>query len=192
MDQNNEIGEDAVRITDSRYDRDLLRLAITHRMIALEARTRTIRLATQLSDDRIRRMYRDYFAALGGNRVRRRRGKSPRQMAYFRRSLDHEQQAALLGSLLDVCGLLVRSGPAFRPALEDVGRFCDVYETCLGLWTEEHFSFEHAWYLWQVYCRDDEFVLADCPDCGARWLQDTLEILPYNCSACRRHPPVSA
>ncbi len=52
-----------MRITDSRYDRDRLRLAITHRMIALEARTRTIRIATQLSDDRIRRMYRDYFAS---------------------------------------------------------------------------------------------------------------------------------
>ena len=73
-----------MRITDSRYDRDRLRLAIAHRMIALEARTRTIRLATQLSDDRIRRLYRDYFAVIGGNRVRRRRGKSPRQMSYFR------------------------------------------------------------------------------------------------------------
>ena len=62
-----------MRITDSRYDRDRLRLAVAHRMIALEARTRTIRVATQLSDDRIRRMYRDYFAAIGGNLVRRRR-----------------------------------------------------------------------------------------------------------------------
>lgn len=181
-----------MRITDSRYDRDLLRLNITHRMITLEARTRTIRLATQLSDDRIRRMYRDYFAAMGGNCVRRRRGKSPRQMSYFRRSLEHEQQAALLGSLLEVCGLLVDYPTGFRPSLEDVGRFCDVYETCLGVWPEQHHSFEHAWYLWQVYCRKDEFVLSDCPDCGARWLQDRLEIVPDNCSACRRAPPRSA
>ena len=50
-----------MRITDSRYDRDRLRLSLAYRLIALEARTRTIRLATQLSDDRIRRMYRDYF-----------------------------------------------------------------------------------------------------------------------------------
>ena len=104
-----------MRITDSRYDRDRLRLAITYRMIALEARTRTIRIATQLSDDRIRRMYRDYFAALGGNRVRRRRGKSPRQMSYFRRSLEHEQQAALVGSLLRLCNLLQRYPSGFRP-----------------------------------------------------------------------------
>ena len=110
-----------MRITDSRYDRDRLRLAIAYRMIALEARTRTIRLATQLSDDRIRRMYRDYFATLGGNRVRRRRGKSPRQMSFFRRSLEHEQQAALLGALLQLCGLLAAYPAGFRPVLEDVG-----------------------------------------------------------------------
>jgi hypothetical protein len=175
-----------MRITDSRYDRDRLRLAIAYRMIALEARTRTIRLATQLSDDRIRRMYRDYFAAPGGNRVRRRRGKSPRQMSYFRRSLEHEQQAALLGALLCLCGLVVHYPGGFRPALEDVGRFCDAHETYVGLWPDAQISFEHAWHLWQVFCRNDEFVLASCPDCEALWLQDTLEILPYNCPTCRR------
>ena len=175
-----------MRITDSRYDRDRLRLAIAYRLIALEARTRTIRLATQLSDDRIRRMYRDYFAALGGNLVRRRRGKSPRQMSYFRRSLEHEQQTALLGSLLRRCSLIGRYPTGFRPVLEDVGHFCDAYETYLGLWPGAQISFEHAWHLWQVFCRNDEFVLATCPDCDSLWLLDTLEIVPYNCPACRR------
>ena len=175
-----------MRITDSRYDRDRLRLTIAYRMIELEARTRTIRLATQLSDDRIRRMYRDYFAGRGGNRVRRRRGKSPRQMAFFRRSLEHEQQAALIGALLQVCGLITPYPSGFRPPLEDVGRFCDVYETYLGFWPEPHITFEHAWHLWQVFCRSDEIVLSQCPDCASAWVQDTLEILPYNCSACRR------
>lgn len=175
-----------MRITDSRYDRDRLRLAIAYRMIALEARTRTIRLATQLSDDRIRRMYRDYFAGRGGNRVRRRRGKSPRQLSFFRRSLEHEQQAALIGALLQLCGLLTPYPSGFRPPLEDVGRFCDIYETYLGFWPEPHITFEHAWHLWQVFCRSDEIVLSQCPDCESAWVQDTLEILPYNCSACRR------
>lgn len=175
-----------MRITDSRYDRDRLRLAIAYRMIALEARTRTIRLATQLSDDRIRRMYRDYFTGRGGNRVRRRRGKSPRQLAFFRRSLEHEQQAALIGALLQLCGLLTPYPSGFRPPLEDVGRFCDIYETYLGFWPEPHITFEHAWHLWQVFCRNDEIVLSQCPDCASAWVQDTLEILPYNCSACRR------
>ena len=178
-----------MRITDSRYDRDRLRLTLAHRLIGLEARTHTIRQATQLSDDRIRRMYRDYFANRGENRVRRRRGKSPRQMSFFRRSLEHEQEAALLGTLVRSCGLILRFPGAFRPGLEDVSRFCDVYETFADLWREPHASFEHAWHLWQVLVRVDEFVLARCPDCDGAWIRDTLDLLPDNCPACRAHPP---
>jgi len=32
-------------------------------------------------------------------------------------------------------------------------------------------------------------VLSNCPDCESLWLQDTLEILPDNCPACRRGLP---
>lgn len=175
-----------MRITDSRYDRDRLRLALAYRLIALEARTRTIRLATQLSDDRIRRMYRDYFGTHSGMPVRRRRGKSPRQMAFFRRSLEHEQEAAVLGSLVWRCDLILSFPHGFRPSLEHVSRFCNVYETFAGIWPNPHISFEHAWHLWQVFCRADEYVLTECPGCGAIWLRDTLELLPDNCAGCRR------
>jgi hypothetical protein len=177
----------SMRITDSRYDRDRLRLSLAYRLIRFEARTRTIRQATQLSDDRIRKLYRDYFLGQGEIVIRRRRGKSPRQMAFFRRSLDHEQQTAMLGSLLRLCGLLERRPPsAFRPALEQVSQFCDAFETFAGLWNRPHITFEHAWHLWQILCRDDEFVLAACAGCHSLWLRDTLEILPDNCPACRR------
>ena len=64
-----------MRLTDSRYDCDRLRLSLAHRLIALEARTHTIRQATQLSDDRIRRIYREYFYSGGELTVRRHRGK---------------------------------------------------------------------------------------------------------------------
>jgi hypothetical protein len=175
-----------MRITDSRYDRDRLRLALAYRLISLEARTRTIREATQLSDDRIRRMYRDYFGTDAANTVRRRRGKSPRQMAFFRRSLQHEQEAATLGSMLLKCSLLRRATAGFRPDIVDVSHFCDVYETFASVWPNPHVSFEHAWHLWQVFCRDDEYVLAHCPECNGLWVRDTLEIMPDNCPTCRR------
>jgi hypothetical protein len=175
-----------MRITDSRYDRDRLRLALAYRLIAFEARTRTIRLATQLSDDRIRKLYRDYFQGRIGPPVKRHRGKSPRQMAFFRRSLEHEQEAGVLGALLRVCDLLERDLVPQRPSLETVARFCDVYETFTGLCLQPHITFEHAWHLWQMLARADEFVLASCQDCQSLWLRDTLDILPDNCPACRR------
>jgi hypothetical protein len=175
-----------MRITDSRYDRDRLRLAVAHRLIRLEARTRTIREATQLSDDRIRRMYREYFAGDTGPLVRRHRGKSPRQMAYFRRTLEHEDHTALLCSLMRHCGLISTQPGPFRPRLDEVSRLCDAVETYAGLVAAPLITIEHAWHLWQVVCRQDEHVITPCPDCGSDWLRDKLSIVPYNCPHCRR------
>ena len=93
-----------MRITDCRYDRDRLRLAVAYRLISYEARTQTIRQCTQLSGDRIRKLYRDYVKGQPVTPVRRRRGKSPRQMSFFWRSPVHELQAAALGALLRQCG----------------------------------------------------------------------------------------
>ena len=47
-----------MRITDDRYTRDRLRLDLALRLIRHEARTRTIRNWTGLTDDRIRKLYR--------------------------------------------------------------------------------------------------------------------------------------
>ena len=75
-----------MRITDDRYTRDRLRLDLALRLIGHEARTRTIRSWTGLTDDRIRKLYRSYVADAGRRDVRRHRGKSPRQNAFFMRN----------------------------------------------------------------------------------------------------------
>jgi len=174
-----------MRITDCRYDRDRLKLAVAYRLIAHEARTHTIRHCTGLSGDRIRKLYRHYALNSPGPRVRRRRGKSPRQMSYFRRSVEHELQAATLATLLSCCGALRPTQRLPAPRIEDVAHFCDVYEAFLCVCPSSLLSFEHAWYLGQTLARQDEFVLARCPDCFATWIRDTLDLLPCNCANCR-------
>ena len=174
-----------MRITDSRYDRDRLRLAIAFRLIGHEARTHTIRQATGLSDDRIRKLFRDYVRDQPEAPIRRRRGKSPRQMAYFRRSPEHELQAATLGALLRCCGLLGRPNGSQRPTLEEVACFCDVFETFKGLCPQASISFEHAWFLLHTLSRDNGYVLELCRDCQSLWIRDQLDILPDNCPVCR-------
>ena len=178
-----------MRITDCRYDRDRLRLSVAYRLIAHEARTQTIRHCTGLSGDRIRKLFRVYVQGRPGPRVRRKRGKSPRQMSFFRKSTDHELQAATLACMLCCCGLLARPQRLPGPAIEEVARFCDVYETFLCVCPDTPISFEHAWYLGQVLSHRDEYVLARCPDCRAAWIRDTLDVLPYNCAACRAAEP---
>ena len=178
-----------MRITDSRYDRDRQRLTVAYRLIGHEARTQTIRQATGLSGDRIRKLYRDYFKGQPVHPVRRRRGKSPRQMSFFWRSPAHELQAAALAALLQQCRFIGRPQALYRPNLDEVNRFCDIYETFCALCPGTVISFEHAWHLLHVLARLDEFVLARCPDCQSTWIRDTLDLLPDNCAACRCDPP---
>ncbi len=178
-----------MRITDCRYDRDRLRLAVAYRLISHEARTQTIRAATGLSGDRIRKLYRDYVRGQPVRPVRRRRGKSPRQMTFFRRSPAMELQAATLGALLHRSGLLENPPRPYGPELEKIDRFCDVYETFRVLWPDSPITIEHALYLLQVLARMDEFVLTRCRDCEALWVRDTLDLLPDNCATCRNGLP---
>lgn len=178
-----------MRITDCRYDRDRLRLALAYRLIAHEARTQTIRNATGLSGDRVRKLYREYVKGQPVRTVRRRRGKSPRQMSFFRRSPLLELQAATLGAMLKRSGMLARPPRLLGPPLEDVDCFCDVYETFRVACPSTAITLEHALYLMQVLARADEFVLTRCRDCEALWIRDTLDLLPDNCPGCRSDPP---
>src|SRR5258707_301542 len=70
-----------MRVSDDRYSRDRLRLDLAVRFIEHEARTRTIRLWTGLTDDRIRKLYRSYLSEGVPRRRARHRGKSPQQTA---------------------------------------------------------------------------------------------------------------
>ena len=50
-----------MRLTDNRYANERSQFELALRMIRHEARTRTIRECTGLSDDRIRKLYSTYF-----------------------------------------------------------------------------------------------------------------------------------
>jgi hypothetical protein len=177
--------ETVMRITDSRYDRDRLRLTIAYRLIGYEARTHTIRQCTGLSADRIRKLFRDYIRTQPQLTVRRRRGRSPRQMDFFRRSNALEMEAATIASLLRACALLGRPGLLQRPSVEEVARFCDVYDTFRSLCPASAITFEHAWYLRHALALHDEYELAHCRNCRALWVHDTLAVGSDTCPACR-------
>ncbi len=95
-----------MRISDDRYSRDRLRLDLALRFIHHEARTHTIRAWTGLTDDRIRKLYRTYLYEADGAKVARHRGKSPRQAAFFTRSLRMRREAAVFASVSSLFGLI--------------------------------------------------------------------------------------
>ncbi len=178
-----------MRLTDDRYAGERLQFELALRMIGHEARTRTIRDCTGLSDDRIRKLYGTYFRDSGVTGVRRRRGKSPRQIAPFVKNPVNQLQATTLVALF-AAGLLVRVDDDNkvvsrwpRPDVEFGHRVCRAYEHYLLLHDEPVLSFEWAWNLLYSIAWNDELYLADCRGCGARYVQDAYALDLKTCPA---------
>ncbi|HET8691501.1 MAG TPA: hypothetical protein VFM30_05180 [Steroidobacteraceae bacterium] len=181
-----------MRITDDRYTRDRLRLDLALRLIRHEARTRTIRSWTGLTDDRIRKLYRSYVAEGSRRGVRRHRGKSPRQSAFFMRNAAIRREAAGLATLLCMLGLLRRDGTPTPGAVESLRwgeRFCEAYETFLSLHEQPQISFEHACHLLRALEKQNEICLEDCGGCGSLLVVMRYAERPDACEFCAASRP---
>jgi len=179
-----------MRLTDDRYSGERSQFELALRMIRHEARTRTIRECTGLSDDRIRKLYARYFRDSGNTAVKRRRGKSPRQVTHFVKNPENQLQATTLVALF-CAGLLVRIDredqvhPCWpRPDVEFGHRLCRAYETYLLLHDNAILSFEWTWNLLQCISYNDELYLAHCRNCDARYVQDAYALDHKICPAC--------
>src|SRR5262245_7922822 len=121
-----------MRITDDRYEREHAHHQLALRMISHEARTCTIRAFTGLTDDRIRKLFRTYVGPR--STVRRRRGKSPRQVDFFTRNLAALLESSCLAGMLYAQRVIPVPGTVdLQPSLELGTRFCDAYENYLQL-----------------------------------------------------------
>ena len=179
-----------MRLTDDRYAGEKSQFELALRMIRHEARTRTIRECTGLSDDRIRKLYGTYFRNSGNATVRRRRGKSPRQIGRFVKNPDHQLQSTTL-VVLYCAGLLLRIDESDRvhpcwprPGVELGHRLCRAFETYLLYHDRPLLNFEWAWNLLHSMSRGDELYLAVCGDCRARYVQDAYALDLKSCPAC--------
>ena len=143
-----------MHISNERYFDDRQRHDLALRMIGHEARTCTIRMCTGLTDDRIRRLYQTYATHISSAPLRRHRGKSPRQIAFFTRNPRAQFEASLLASLFAAFGLLDRERRESPEPLSYGALFCDAYETHLQLSKSSDMSFEHAWFLLHLLMRN--------------------------------------
>lgn len=179
-----------MRISDDRYSRDRLRLDLAVRFIEREARTRTIRLWTGLTDDRIRKLYRSYLCEQQSERLARHRGKSPQQVGFFVRTAGLRLEASILASVLMMVGALP------SPPLRDAARklpgpnrgdlLCQAYDFYCHLVGTPGISFEHAVLLVVKLANADELALRSCTDCGAVVVSDPLTLRHPRCACCRQ------
>ncbi|MBT8087336.1 MAG: flagellar transcriptional regulator FlhC [Gammaproteobacteria bacterium] len=186
-----------MRLTDDRYSGERNQFELALRMIGHEARTSTIRECTGLSDDRIRKLFSRYFRDSGNTRIKRRRGKSPRQVMRYVKKPENQLQATTLVALY-AAGRLIRIDaqdrvyPCWpRPDVEFGHRLCRAYETYCMLQDDVLLSFEWAWNLLQCIAMNDELYLAKCASCDARYVQDSYALDHRTCPLCATHAPAS-
>jgi hypothetical protein len=177
-----------MRITDARYSRDRLRFDLALRFIQHEARTRTIRLWTGLTDDRIRKLYRTYITDDGGEEIPRHRGKSPQQAAFFTRSPGMRQETAVLASVFYLLGVMPPAGVAdvqrAIPGIQRGEALCEAYETYRRLVPSSRISFEHAVFLVTALARGDELNATLCSDCHSLIVVDRFAVSGRRCYNC--------
>lgn len=179
-----------MRITDNRYSGEQAQFQLAIRMIRHEARTRTIRECTGLSDDRIRKIYSTYFQQSLGNKVQRRRGKSPRQIQRFVKSPEHCLQASTLAALL-VIGEIVRIDAQNRalrcwprPDIELGHRMCRAFETYVQIHVRPKFNLEWTWNLYFWLSQNNDLKLANCRFCTRLFLADSYALHREECPGC--------
>jgi hypothetical protein len=176
-----------MRISDDRYSRDRFRLDLALRFIRHEARTQTIRAWTGLSDDRIRKMYREYMKE-PGFAVSRPRGKSPQQSSFFMRSPKLREESSFLASVCSLLGVLPQAGTPVNPqALINLPRgelLCQAFEVYQQLMPSHGITFEHAVFLVTALARGDELALIHCGGCGALIVSDRFAFGAPSCLHC--------
>ncbi len=179
-----------MRLTDNRYASERSQFELALRMIHHEARTRTIKVCTGLSDDRIRKLYTTYFRDTGSGSIKRRRGKSPQQVGTFVKHPRNQLEATTLIALFSA-SLLLRIDAANRvhacwprPDVEYGHRVCRAFETYLLLHPRPKLSFEWAWCLLQSISKNDELFLAICDDCRTSYVQDAYALDRKTCPSC--------
>jgi len=183
-----------MRATDDRYRGEQAKFELAMRMIEHEARTGTIRYWTGLSDDRIRKLYASYFKFVG-RPVRRRRGRSPSQIAPLVCNANRALESGVFANLLLANGLLKLqrdTEPPLRHNVELGHRFCECYETYLLLIPRPTLSFEWSWNLLVSVRRGEELGIARCSACSICYIIDLLALPRACCPGCltlARHEP---
>ena len=186
-----------MRITDNRYCGEIDRFDLAVRLIRHEARTGTIRRFTGFTEDRIRKLYGAYFKSVTGEKVLRRRGKSPRQIARFVNSTCRHTEATLLACLCRLCNAFKLSNrQRAQPinSLDDVTlgtRLCDAFETYQLLCPRPQFSFEWTWNLYHALVETRELYFSWCDTCHGPYIQDTYALDYRRCPLCEQKALIS-
>lgn len=157
--------------------------AVALRMLKFEARTRTIRLATGLTEEQIRRLYHRAAIAKTSNRHR---GRSPSSVAQFTRNQAAQLESSIISGVLITHGLLKgrRPKPWLNLGLLYAQMFCAAYAEYRQI-ASDAFSFEQAWYFARCLAARGEIYLQHCERCNSFFVRDLSTVLKHQCPVCK-------
>ncbi len=176
-----------MRSHNERYCRELRRFNLALRMVAQNARTRTVRNWTGWSKPRVQNTTRGYWAG-HATRVRL-SGPSPSDLKRFWQSRHLQREAAALAGLYRLLGFLPPEGTVLDvlrlPDLERGEELCLAYEIFLTFVPQPRISFEHASLLATALASGTDIVPARCVECENLVLIERLDPRP-RCTYCQR------
>jgi len=124
--------------------------------------------------------------------VRRRRGKTPRQIASFVGSNIGQSEATVLACLFLHAGL-IRMHPAEGiaravnlEALRLGERLCEAFETYRSVHPRPGLCIEKAWSLYNALAIEKELYFARCAQCGSPYVQDRYALDYQRCPFCEQ------
>jgi len=174
--------------TDARVSQYFRRRQLGLRLLAYGARSQTVQSWSGLTRDQLVTLRRRWVT----DAQDRRRGPSPSSFDVFFRSSRARSRAALLGSLIQIVGVVpARRGPrAARelPALEAGERLCEAYELLKTWDPNSDIDIEQAVLLAVGITAETVVRLESCPRCKAAMLIDKLGSDASVCSFCKRRP----
>ncbi|MGD9841319.1 MAG: hypothetical protein AB7F79_00395 [Steroidobacteraceae bacterium] len=164
-----------------------LRLEIATQMICYEARTSTIRLATGLTEDQIRRLYRLARKVGSVTLIQRHRGRSPTRAAQYTRNAGAQLEASILASVLAKHALLRDQYGSRSRNVYYAQRFCTAYGEYLLLAHQQPLTFEQAWHFAHTLVARRELYLQHCARCASHFVRNNATVLRGQCPFCRLH-----
>lgn len=166
-------------------DRDLRRRQLAQRLVAHQARTRTIFYLTGLSRHQMATLRRRWCVT----EDMRLRGPPPRSFALFWSTLRLRSEASALAVFWRILGnISVGTGESLqKPAAVEVGeRICEVFEIYLACFPRSELEIEHLVLIARGLEQGDTIAISGCTHCEAAILVDLLGRRRHLCSRCQR------
>lgn len=176
-----------MRVSESRYTRDLRRIKLAQRMLQHEVRTQWICLWAGISDERVRNLYKSYGERRAG--VARHRGPAPKVFTPLLRTSAMRSEASALAGLASALNLIpaspVENARKALPSIVLGERLIYAFELYKIIVPTAKLKMDHFILLVLSLAEGKELDVGLCSHCHAAVLLDRLTKAQPLCEMCR-------